>query len=59
MKELPETLLEDEQHWRERAEEASTIAESMTHPEPKRMWEGIAREYNWMADQAARREARG
>ena len=37
------------------AEEASTIADSMQHPESRQMWEGIAREYAWMADQAARR----
>ena len=42
-------------HWRMRAEEARAIAETMTHPETKRVMLGIAESYEKLAKAAEAR----
>ena len=47
--------LDDPEHWRNRAEEARSIAEQLTDPEAKRMMHRIAEDYLRLAEHAARR----
>jgi hypothetical protein len=53
-----ESILDDPKHWRERAEEARTIADQLSDPESKRMILRIAEDYLRMAEHAARRAKR-
>lgn len=48
-------LIDDEEHWRARAEEARTVGETMHDPASRLTMEGIARGYDRMAEQAAGR----
>jgi hypothetical protein len=46
--------MKTEQHWRERAEEARTLSDSMNSDETKRQMLEIARGYDLMAEQAVK-----
>jgi hypothetical protein len=48
-------LINDPKHWRERAEEARTVAEALDDPEAKRMMFEIARGYERLAQRAEER----
>jgi len=52
-----QTLLDDAEHWRSRAEETRTIAELMNDPETKRIMLDIADGYARLAEGAAERIA--
>jgi hypothetical protein len=49
------TLINNPQHWRDRAEEARVNAEQMRDPESKRMMLEIADGYMRLAERAERR----
>ena len=51
------SLIYEPQHWRERAEEARTLAEEMTDPEARQKMLVIAGEYEELARRAANRAA--
>jgi len=53
---MPDSVL-DNQHWRERAEEARSIAEQLSDPDAKRMMLRIADDYERLAQHAERRAA--
>ena len=48
-------LLNNPKRWRERAEEARTIAAGMTDPETKRFMQSVAGPYEGLAERAERR----
>ena len=48
-------LLNDPKHWRERAEEARSIADQVSDPEAKRTMLRIADDYERLAEHARRR----
>jgi hypothetical protein len=50
-------LLNDETHWRDRAEEARMLAEQMTDLTAKKLMMGVADSYDQLADRAAARNA--
>ena len=52
---MKNTLMNNPQHWRDRAEEARVNAEQMSDPESKRMMLEIADGYIRLAERAARR----
>jgi hypothetical protein len=49
--------INDPKHWRERAEEAHTVADDLTDPESKRMMLRIADNYEELARRAEKRLA--
>jgi hypothetical protein len=51
------TLLNDVTHWRNRAEEARTVADQLADPEAKRTMHGIADSYEKLARNAEARIA--
>jgi hypothetical protein len=55
---MPESILDDPQHWRERAEEARTLADQLSDPESKRTILRIANGYERMAEHAEVRAKR-
>jgi hypothetical protein len=48
-------LLNNAKHWRERAEEARSVAEGLHDPVAKRMMLGIAETYEMLAQRAEER----
>jgi hypothetical protein len=52
---MSQSLINDPNHWRERAREARSLANLMIDPESKRMMLGIAQEYEELAHRAERR----
>jgi hypothetical protein len=42
---MPASLINDPKHWRDRAKEASAIADEMKDPDAKQAMLGIARNY--------------
>jgi hypothetical protein len=52
---MPVPLLNDAKHWRERAEEARAVAESLKDPHARRMMLGIAQAYQKLAHRAEER----
>jgi hypothetical protein len=52
---MRKSILDDPEHWRERAEEARTIAEQMHTEDAKRQMLSIARGYDRMAEHAEAR----
>jgi len=52
------SFIHDPAHWRQRAEEARTIAEQMSDPEAKRMMLEIAEDYEKLAKRAEERTAK-
>jgi hypothetical protein len=55
MAKMPLELLNNVEHWRDRAEEARVHAEQLTDSETKRMMLEIAKSYDTIADRAAQR----
>jgi hypothetical protein len=55
MARMPLGLLNNAEHWRDRAEEARTHAEQLTDPEAKRMMLSIAESYEKLAQRAEER----
>jgi len=55
---MPESILDDPEHWRERAEEARTLADQLSDPESKRTMLRIANDYERMAEHAKVRAIR-
>lgn len=49
------SLLRDERHWRDRANEARAVAEGLNDPETRRLMLGIAGSYDALAERAALR----
>jgi hypothetical protein len=49
---LQNALLNDPEHWRQRAEEARAIADGIADPEAKRTMLGIAQGYERLAQRA-------
>ena len=47
--------INDPKHWRARAEEARTVAESLTDPDSKKAMLRIAKDYDELARRAERR----
>ena len=52
------SFIHDPAHWRQRAEQARTIAEQMNDPEAKRMMLRIAEDYEKLAKRAEERTAK-
>jgi hypothetical protein len=52
---MKSTLINNPQHWRDRAEEARVNAEQMSDPEAKRMMLEIAEGYLRLAERAEQR----
>ena len=50
------SILDNPEHWQERAEEARSIAEQLSDPESKRMMLRIAEDYERLATYAGRRK---
>jgi len=51
-------LFDNPKHWRERAEEARSVADQLSDPESKRMMLRIAEAYVRLAEHAERRLAK-
>ena len=49
------SLINDPKHWRDRAKEASAIADEMKDPDAKQAMLGIARNYVLLAERAEAR----
>jgi hypothetical protein len=47
---MPASLINDPKHWRDRAKEASAIADEMKDPDAKQAMLGIARNYVLLAE---------
>ena len=52
---MARALINDPEHWRDRAEDARRMAEDMADPEAKRMMLGIASGYDRLAEHAEQR----
>ena len=48
--------LSDSRYWRDRAEEATTMAEAMHDPVARQLMLDVAKEYRELAEQAAQQE---
>jgi len=55
---MSDSILDDPEHWRERAEEARTLADQLSDPESKRTMLRIAKDYERMAEHAEVRAIR-
>jgi hypothetical protein len=55
---MPDDLLNNEKHWRDRAEEARLNAEQMTDLTAKKLMLGVADSYDQLAKRAAVRNGR-
>jgi hypothetical protein len=53
--EMPASFINDPAHWRQRAEEARTIAEQMSDPNSKDAMLRIAKDYERLAERAEER----
>jgi hypothetical protein len=52
---VSDSILDNPEHWQERAEEARSIAEQMSDPDSKQMMLRIAEDYERLAVHARRR----
>jgi hypothetical protein len=52
------SILDEPEHWLERAEEARSIADQLSDPESRRMMLRIAEDYERLANHARRRTGR-
>jgi Pectate lyase, N terminus len=52
---MPASFINDPAHWRQRAEEARTVAEQMYEPQSKEAMLRIAKDYERLAERAALR----
>ena len=50
-------ILDDPQHWRDRAEEVRSLADQMSDPQTRRMLESVADDYETLAKGAEERRA--
>lgn len=50
---MPESLVDNPEYWRKRAEEARTLAEQMRDPQTKALMLGVAESYEKIAKWAA------
>jgi len=53
---ISHSILDNPEHWQERAEEARSIAEQLSDPESRRMMLRIAEDYERLATHASRRK---
>jgi hypothetical protein len=59
MAKVPLELLNNVEHWRDRAEEARVHAEQLTATDARQMMLEIAKSYDKLAERAAERRLRG
>jgi hypothetical protein len=52
---MPASFINDPEHWRQRAEEARTIADQMNDPQSKEAMLKIAEDYERLGERAERR----
>ena len=52
---MPASFINDPEHWRQRAEEARTIADQMHDPQSKEAMLKIAEDYERLGERAERR----
>jgi hypothetical protein len=52
---MPASFINDPEHWRQRAEEARTIADQMHDPQSKEAMLKIAEDYECLGERAERR----
>jgi hypothetical protein len=52
---VPNSFINDPGHWRQRAEEARTIADSLTDLQSKEAMRRIAKDYEHLAERAEQR----
>jgi hypothetical protein len=52
---MPASFINDPEHWRQRAEEARTVAEQMNEPQSKEAMLRIAKDYEHLAERAEQR----
>jgi len=52
---MPKVPINDPKHWRERAEEARTVADAMSDPDSKRKMLRISDDYEELARRAEKR----
>jgi hypothetical protein len=52
---VSDSILDNPEHWQERAEEARSIAQQLSDPDSKRMMLRIAQDYDRLAAHARRR----
>jgi hypothetical protein len=52
---MPASFINDPAHWRQRAEEARSVAEQMNEPQSKEAMLRIAQDYERLAERAAER----
>ena len=53
---MPDSILDDANHWRARAEQARALAEQMAKPEAKQTILRIAQDYDRLAELAERKD---
>jgi hypothetical protein len=52
---MPASFINDPEHWRQRADEARSVAEQMNEPQSKEAMLRIAKDYERLAERAEQR----